>query len=251
MVFSTVALYSRCSAVFAAAPRSRYMSSMTRLALVGAPGAGKGSFARPIGLHLDIPFISTGDLIRDQIKQKTEIGLQIKGLAAQGKLVDDATVLDILKQRLAMPDAEKGFLLDGFPRRQSQAKLLEEITSLDMVINIDLLEDVLVLKAISRRVCEDCGRGYNIADINQGDIQMSPLLPEKENTCDSCQGALVQREDDTEEVVRDRLQTYKDETMPLIKHYTDAGTLRTFEVKKGMKDVPRMLEMLDRELSKE
>lgn len=228
---------------------SRRCYSEIRIALLGAPGAGKGTYSRPIGNHLDIPFISTGDLVRAEIKEKTAIGEQIKKISQEGKLAGDDIMLTLLKNRLSKPDCRKGFLLDGFPRRVTQANLLASICDLDLVLNINLLERVLIQKAISRRVCDGCGKGYNIANIMDGEIEMPPLLPKKDGICDECGGKLIQRADDTEAIVRDRLQIYKDETMPLMKYYENKKILTSFEVKKGMGDVPRLLAHLEAALA--
>lgn len=213
--------------------------------MLGAPGAGKGSFARPIGNHYGIPFISTGDLMRTEIKNETVLGKYLKDLVNQGKLVGDEVVLEMVQNRIKSSDCDKGYILDGYPRRVSQAEALAEITELDLALNIALNEEVLVEKTMGRRVCDKCGKGYNIATIDCGEIQMDPLLPEKDGVCDECQGPLVQRDDDKEDIVRSRLQTYHDETHPLIEHYTNKGILMTFDVKKGMADAPELLKILD------
>ncbi len=155
-----------------------------RWCFLGAPGVGKGTFAGRVAPHFGIPTISSGDLIREEIKRGTALGASIKATNDAGQLVSDEIVTKMIATRLSQPDTKNGFILDGYPRRVSQAQALSRITPLDLVLNIDLREDILVLKAISRRVCSGCGKGYNVADIQNGDIRMPPLLPKKAGICD-------------------------------------------------------------------
>ena len=151
----------------------------------------------------------------------------------------------LLSARLDADDCTNGFLLDGYPRRVSQAQRLSELYRLDLVINLVLREDILVKKLSARRVCSGCGKNYNIADINDGEYVMPPLLPKLHNQCDVCGGELVQRSDDTEKVVRDRLGIYERETHPLVDYYEREGVLVKFEVKKGVADVPRLMQVIE------
>ena len=215
-----------------------------RFALLGAPGVGKGTYARYIGPHYSIPFISTGDLVRAEIASQSALGASIKAATNRGELLDDDVVLSLLSARLHAADCANGFLLDGYPRRVSQAERLSQLYRLDLVINLVLREDILVRKLSARRVCSGCGKNYNVADINDGEYVMPPLLPKQHNRCDVCGGELVQRSDDTERVVRDRLAIYERETHPLVSHYEREGVLVKFEVKKGVADVPRLLQTI-------
>ena len=215
-----------------------------RFALLGAPGVGKGTYARFIGPHYSIPFISTGDLVRAEIASQSALGASIKAATNRGELLDDDVVLSLLRARLDAADCSNGFLLDGYPRRVSQAERLSQLYRLDLVINLGLREDILVRKLSARRVCSGCGKNYNVADINEGEYVMPPLLPKQHNKCDVCGGELVQRSDDTEKVVRDRLGIYERETHPLVSHYEREGVLVKFEVKKGVADVPRLLQTI-------
>lgn len=228
-----------------AAPSSR------RIVLLGAPGVGKGTYAKYIGPAYKIPSISTGDLVRAEIKSGSTLGNQIREATNSGKLLDDSIVFSLLTKRLASADCQSGYLLDGFPRRVSQAKQLSEVSPIDLVINLGLRQDVLVYKLSARRVCAGCGANYNIADINEGEYVMPPLLPKQPDICDKCSGALVQRSDDTEQVVRDRLNIYDNETLPLVDYYSKQGKLIKFEVKKGIEDVPRLLTDIDAALQKQ
>jgi len=221
-----------------------------RLCFLGAPGVGKGTFATRIGPLFKIPAISSGDLVREEIKKNTELGRRIKQINDQGLLVGDDIITEMIRVRLKKSDAAHGFLLDGFPRRVTQAESLNKISKLDLVLNISLREDVLIQKACARRVCASCGKNYNVANIQSGDIQMPPLLPKVAGKCDNCSNGLIQRDDDKEEVVRKRLQVYHSETHPLVQYYLKQGILHTFEVKTGIADLPKILKLLEGSLKR-
>jgi len=216
-----------------------------KLIFLGAPGVGKGTYASRIGPQMGIPQISTGDLVRKEIKEQTELGGRIKEYSDKGLLVPDEIVTEMLKRRLEEDDTKEGFILDGFPRTIKQAELLEGITGIDLVININLREDVLIRKIAARRVCRECGDTYNIADIQEDGINMPPLSPKKEGVCDKCGGSIYQRDDDKEDVVKDRLSIYQKETSPLIEYYRKKGILKEFQVVAGPeKMVPKLIELI-------
>lgn len=152
--------------------------------IMGAPGVGKGTFAKRLGPHLSIPVISTGDLIRTEIKAGSELGKSFQHINDSGELVPDELVMSMTYARLRKPDCAGGFMLDGFPRTIGQADLLEPVVPVNLVLNIRLPEDLLVEKTVARRVCEGCGQGYNLCSINDGEVVMKPLLPKKEGVCD-------------------------------------------------------------------
>ena len=204
-----------------------------RLIFLGPPGVGKGTYASRIGPKLGIPHISTGDLFRENIKKETELGKKAREYMDKGVLVPDELTVEMLKERISRPDCGKGFILDGFPRTIPQAEALDRITEIDRVVNITLREDIIVRKIAARRICRNCGEIYNVADIREGDLVMPPLLPEKEGICDKCGGELYQRDDDREEVVRDRLKVYEKNTAPLIDYYRKKGIMVDVEVKAG------------------
>lgn len=218
--------------------------------MVFIASAGKGTFAARISPKFNIPHISAGDLVRAEIKAKTPLGLSIKAINDAGQLVSDDIVIGMVKQRLSLPDCSNGYLLDGFPRRVSQAEKMREFAQLDAVVNIELKEDVLVTKAVHRRVCKACGHGYNTADIRMGEIVMPPLLPKDPSKCDKCAQPLelIQRQDDTEQVVRERLKLYHQETSPLIEYYR--AILHTFQVKRGLEDWPALEALLSQIVAK-
>lgn len=191
-----------------------------RLMLLGPPGAGKGTQAESISREFDIPHISTGDIFRENIKQGTELGKKAQSYMNQGLLVPDELVVDLVKDRLLKEDCIKGFLLDGFPRTIYQADALDAELSnmekkLDKAINIQVKKEVLIERAVGRRVCKSCGAAFH--------IKFKPS--EIEGVCDRCGGELQQRKDDLEETVIKRIEVYLEQTEPLIKYYSQKGIL--------------------------
>ncbi|MFQ5647685.1 MAG: adenylate kinase [Candidatus Aenigmatarchaeota archaeon] len=219
-----------------------------RLIFLGPPGVGKGTYASRIGPKMGIPHISTGDLFREHMKNETELGKRAKEFIDRGELVPDEITIQMLQERLSRPECEKGFILDGFPRTAPQAEALDRITEIDKVVNITLREDIIVRKIAARRICRDCGEIYNLADIREGEIVMPPLLPKKEGICDKCGGEIYQRDDDREEVVRDRLKVYEKNTAPLIEYYRKKDIMVDVEVKAGPEImVPIIMKLLGAE----
>jgi len=196
-----------------------------KLIFLGPPGVGKGTYASRIGPKLDMPHISTGDLFRAEMKSQTELGKKAKEFIDAGDLVPDELVIGMLKNRIEKPDAAKGFILDGFPRTIPQAEALEKITDIDHVVNIKQKDHVLISKIAARRVCRKCGEIYNLAHIKEDELDMPPVLPKVEGVCDKCGGELYQRDDDNEDVVKDRLVVYKEKTAPLIDFYSNKGLI--------------------------
>ena len=201
---------------------------------------GKGTFASRLSPLFGIPTISTGDLIRAEIKAGTATGLAVKAVSERGGLISDDVVLELLQKRLDEPDAQKGFIIDGYPRRVSQAATLAKLHPIALAVNLVLDESILVEKALARRVCCKCGHGYNLANIQRDGYEMPPLLPKVPGHCDKCHGALVTRPDDTDEIIRDRLHIYQKETFPIIDFYDKQGLLLEFPVKKGVADLPEL-----------
>jgi adenylate kinase len=194
-----------------------------RIVLMGAPGSGKGTQSQLLVAAYGVPQISTGDLLREAVSRKTELGRKAKAAMDAGKLVDDSIVLGMIRERLAQPDAAKGFILDGFPRNIAQADALTQLLAelkqpLEAVVLLNVDLGILFKRLTGRRVCEGCGRVFNIYT-----APADGALP-----CDKC-GAkhrLIQRPDDREEVIGKRLEVFEAQTKPLIKHYQDAGLLR-------------------------
>lgn len=193
-----------------------------RLILLGAPGAGKGTQAVMLSKELDVPHISTGDIFRSNIKNGTKLGLKAKEYMDKGGLVPDEITIGIVKDRIGQPDCARGFIFDGFPRTIPQAEYLDSVLeemglSVDHVINIHVTDQKIIERLSGRRVCPACGAIYH--------LQSGP--PEKEGTCNNCKACLIQREDDKEETVVKRLDTYHRQTEPLIEYYREKGKLIT------------------------
>ncbi|MBW2993030.1 adenylate kinase [Candidatus Woesearchaeota archaeon] len=182
-----------------------------KIMILGAPGAGKGTIARMISKKYGIPSISTGDLLRNEIKKETELGRRAKAFIDKGELVLDELVIELLKERIKKPDAEKGFILDGFPRTIKQAEALEQITRMDYIFNL-LVSDATVLQRLGGRwTCKKCGAIYH--EVN--------IPPKVEGICDKDEGELYQREDQKPAIIKERLRVYEEQTAPLLDFYED------------------------------
>lgn len=191
-----------------------------KLILLGAPGAGKGTQAEILSARLDIPSVSTGNIIREALKNGTEMGLKAKAFTESGKLVPDDIVIGIIKERLSRPDCEKGFILDGFPRTIPQADALESMgLDVDIVINLEITDEAVVNRMAGRRVCKDCSATYHTKN----------MPPKNEGVCDLCGGELIIRKDDEPNTVLGRLKVYHEQTEPLISYYSQKGKLFTVD----------------------
>ena len=203
-----------------------------RLILLGPPGAGKGTQASSIVAEYGITHISTGDIFRHNIKNETELGKKVKSYLDKGQLVPDELTIDLVWDRLSKDDCKKGFLLDGFPRTINQAEALqkgleERGLKLDKVINIDVDKNILVKRLSGRRVCKNCGETYHIDN--------KPTL--KDGVCDKCLGEVIQRADDNENTVLDRIEVYEKQTFPLIDFYKNLGLILTVDGTLSIEDV--------------
>jgi adenylate kinase len=192
-----------------------------RIVLLGAPGSGKGTQAKKLMVDRNIPHVSTGDMLREAIAAGTRFGLKAKPMMEAGNLVPDDIVLGIISERLAQPDAENGFILDGFPRNTQQAHDLDELldqmgTPLDCAVLLDVDFDILMRRLTGRRTCSLTGNLLN--------VYFSPQ--EELDACIAAGGELIQREDDNEETIRNRLEVYRESTEPLIEFYSERGKLR-------------------------
>jgi adenylate kinase len=211
-----------------------------KLILLGPPGAGKGTQAVRLVAHFGIPQISTGDILRKAVKDGTDLGKLAKSYMDQGALVPDEVVIGIIRDRIVQSDCDKGYILDGFPRTMAQAEALDEMlknlgTGVDHVVNIALDDEEIIKRLTGRRTCSQCGAGYHIL--------FDP--PKKEGVCDQCGGALIQRDDDKEETIRERLKVYRKQTEPLIAYYDGKGLLRTIPGDGSMEEIfRRILEAL-------
>jgi adenylate kinase len=203
------------------------MSEPLNIIMLGAPGAGKGTQARQLSLKYSIPHISTGDILREAVKNRTELGLKAKSFLDKGKLVPDEVIIDVVKERLSRDDCKRGFILDGFPRTIPQAEALNSSYKDLKVININVDEAELIKRLSGRRVCRKCGANYHII--------YSP--PRNEGICNMCGGELYQRDDDTEDTIKARLQVYRNQTAPLIDYYNKKKMLYTISGKGSIEDI--------------
>ncbi len=191
-----------------------------KLILLGAPGAGKGTQADILCEKLDIPTISTGNILRAAVKNGTPTGLKAKEYMDAGKLVPDEVIIGIISERLAEPDCAKGYILDGVPRTIAQAEALEKAgVVFDAVVSLEVSDEVIMERMSGRRVCEGCGASYHVVAVP----------PKQEGVCDKCGGKLIQRKDDTPETVKSRLEVYHKETEPLKAFYAQRGLLKAVE----------------------
>ena len=202
------------------------------LILLGAPGAGKGTQAEIICAKLNIPSISTGNILRAAVKDGTEMGLKAKSFMDAGALVPDEVIIGILKERLSEADCANGFILDGVPRTIAQAEAIETMgIRIDKVLELSVADDVIVERMSGRRVCESCGASYH----------MVAVPPKQEGVCDKCGGKLVQRKDDAPETVKARLEVYHKETEPLKDFYAQRGLLKPVENQPSVEETSRAI----------
>lgn len=205
-----------------------------RIILLGPPGAGKGTQAAGIVEKYNIPHISTGDIFRKNIKEGTDLGKKAKEYIDQGLLVPDELTVGLVTDRITQADCENGFMLDGFPRNVAQAEHLDTFLkqadiTLNKVVNIEVDKNILVGRAVGRRICKSCGATYH--------VEFNP--PKVEGVCNVCQGELYQRADDTEETVSKRIQVYLDETMPLVNYYSSQGIIANIN---GQQSIDKVFE---------
>ena len=203
-----------------------------KLILLGAPGAGKGTQAEIICEKLSIPTISTGNIIREAMKNGTEMGIKAKAAVESGKLVSDDVVIGIIRERLSEDDCNKGFILDGFPRTIPQAEALDSLgIEIDCVLDIDVEDETIAGRLGGRRVCPKCGASYHL-DYKK---------PSKDGICDSCGAELIQRKDDAPETVLERLAIYHEQTEPLKAYYAKTGKLKSVKGQEGVEETTKLV----------
>ena len=203
-----------------------------KLILLGAPGAGKGTQAEIICEKLSIPTISTGNIIREAMKNGTEMGLKAKAAVESGALVSDDVVIGIIRERLGESDCQNGFILDGFPRTIPQAEALDALgVDIDCVLDIDVKDEAIAARLGGRRVCPKCGASYHI----------EYKKPSKDGICDACGEALIQRKDDAPETVLDRLNVYHEQTEPLKDYYRGTGKLKSVPGQDKVEDTTKLV----------
>jgi len=210
-----------------------------RLILLGPPGAGKGTQAEVIKRKYNIAHISTGDILRENVKVATNLGLEAKQFMDSGKLVPDDLIVSMVKDRLVKPDCVNGFLLDGFPRTVNQADSLEKMLfqlgiSLDAAVLLEVSDQTVVDRLSGRRTCKQCGAIFH--------VKFRPSA--KGTQCEKCGGELYQRDDDKEEVIRRRLSVYHEQTSPLITYYEDKGLLKRVDAERSSDTVLKLISEL-------
>jgi adenylate kinase len=189
-----------------------------RIVIFGPPGSGKGTYASRLTRKLGIPHISTGDLVREEIRNKTSLGKTVEQYSNSGRLVPNGVITEILKNRISA-EVSKGFILEGYPRTVIQAKALEEITKLDAVVNLRVPDDIIVARLSARLQCKTCGEIYNERTLQQ----------KVSGKCDKCGGDLFRRVDDQPEVIRERLRVYKEASEPVVEFYRAKGLLKNIQ----------------------
>jgi adenylate kinase len=214
-----------------------------RLLFFGPPGAGKGTQAKKVAKEFDIVHISTGDILRDAVSKGTELGKKAKAIMDRGELVSDEIMNRLVKEKLEELDS---FILDGYPRTLDQAKFLDQATKelkkeIDAAIWIDVTEEEIVKRISNRRVCPNCGKVYNLIS----------LKPKEDEKCDVCGTKLIQRDDDKEEVVRERYKVYKNNTEPVIEYYRKNNKIITIDGAQNVEDVTKELFNILRSFNKQ
>ncbi|MDZ7384535.1 MAG: adenylate kinase [candidate division KSB1 bacterium] len=207
-----------------------------RVIMLGAPGTGKGTQASLLATELGVAHISTGDMLREAVAQRTPLGKEVEGVMAEGKLVPDALMVRVVEERLAADDCARGFILDGFPRTVAQAEALDRLLgakgkTVDLVVLLEVPEAEIVRRLSSRRLCATCGTVYNLLSDE----------PARTGVCPKCGGALVQRADDNEETVRERLRVYARQTEPVRKYYEKQGKLCAIQGDRSIAEVHRAI----------
>lgn len=206
--------------------------------LLGAPGSGKGTQAKILSENLNIPHISTGDILRKEVQEASSLGLKVQEIIASGKLVSDDLIIEIVKKRFQQSDVRAGYILDGFPRTVAQAESFESIIRGlhfpdPKVILLDVAEEALIDRLTGRLTCGSCGQVYHLT--------LNP--PKKAGVCDLCGGSLESRKDDSRETVTNRLKVYEAETAPLISFYSSKGWLTRVGGEKALADINRQIEV--------
>jgi adenylate kinase len=210
-----------------------------RIVILGPPGSGKGTCAKIIGEIYDVPVITTGDMLREAVEKGTTLGNTAKSYMDRGELVPDDLVIFLVKERIAEPDASRGFILDGYPRSVKQAEALERIfgdssKKLDHVINVQLEDNVIIERLSMRRICPKCGSIYHLKN----------KPPKVDRKCDKCSSKLLQREDDKEDVIKRRLEVYREKTQPLLNWYAERVGVKTIRGDLSLDELPSTLKKL-------
>ncbi len=204
------------------------------IVMLGAPGVGKGTQAKLISEKYNIPHISTGDMLRAAVKEGTDLGKKAKEIMERGELVPDEIMYGIVKERLAKDDCKNGYILDGFPRTIPQAEFLDTVDKINYVIYIYVPEELIIKRLVFRRTCPNCGAMYH--------LEYNP--PKNDSICDKCGTPLIQREDDKEEVVKNRLAVYNDKTAVLLDYYRNRGVFYKIDGNREINEVLKSIVQL-------
>jgi adenylate kinase len=210
------------------------------IVLLGPPGAGKGTYAGILSKKYGIPTISVGDLFRKAIKDRTELGKRVKAYVSSGDLVPDEIVIEVVKNRLNEDDCKKGFLLDGYPRTVNQAEAMFDFKSIDVALNFVVPDEVIMERIGGRRTCRKCGSIYHIKNIP----------PTIDGICDRCTGRLVQRSDEKPEVIKNRLEVYRQKTKPVADYLRKKGLLADIEANYPFEEIDKIIAQCDKYLAK-
>jgi len=210
------------------------------IVILGPPGVGKGTYAEFLSKKYGIPKISVGDLFRSAIKKRTELGKRIKDYVSSGELVPDETVIELVKNRLEEPDCKDGFLLDGYPRTVPQAEAMMEFKEIDVALNFVAPDEVIMERIGGRRTCSKCGAIYHVKNVP----------PTIEGICDRCSGRLVQRSDEKPEVIKNRLEVYREKTKPVADYLRKKGLLVDVDAHYDIEDVDKIIAQCDKHLQK-
>jgi adenylate kinase len=208
------------------------------IVILGPPGVGKGTYAEFLSKKHNIPKISVGDLFRKAIKDETELGKRIKGYVSSGDLVPDTIVIELVKNRLEEDDCRKGFLLDGYPRTVMQAEVMEKFKKIDIALNFVAPDEVIMSRIGGRRTCSKCGAVYHIKNIP----------PKVEGVCDRCGGKLIQRSDEKPEVIRNRLEVYREKTKPVIDCLREKGSLVDIDAHYNIEEIDKIIAQCEKHL---
>ena len=203
-----------------------------RFVIFGPPGVGKGTYSERLSKRYGVPHIATGDILRDEIERKTELGEKVRLCVERGSLVPDGVVNEIVRKRMAQPNCKGGFILDGYPRTVAQAEALDEMAPIDVVINLRVPEPIIMKRLSARRTCARCGAIYNLVS----------LPPKEPGRCDKCGSELYQRKDDEPEVIKKRLHEYEMQTGPLLERYEKRSVVRNVSL--GEQDVDTAVKLI-------
>lgn len=218
----------------------REIKKPTNIIMLGPPGIGKGTYAMILSKKYGIPHISAGDLFRESVKNNTELGEKVREYLNSGKLVPDKITIQLIRERLKKEDCKNGFILEGFPRTIGQAKALKEFKKIDIVLNLIASDEVITDRLSGRRTCKRCGAMFHIKNVP----------PKVEGVCDVCGGELYQREDETPEVIKKRLQEYEQKTKPLVGYYKEEGLLINIDANPPFEEIDKIISRCDEELAK-